>query len=259
MKIRRSTKSFKSRSPKSTQTSSSDNLLFSPRELQQMHRSEIRSKILKVALPCLLVAVIGTAAYAMQSKAHHLPNNSLAYTSGISSLSNVPNSTNTSSSQSSTPTSTDTSDSTNPASINNQTTNDSNLQAQLNAIQAKAMDSVNAAEAQANADAAQATTSIQANNTAIAQEQAQATADEAQATADLANANNPALTPAEQYAVKANAARLQCIAQATGQYAQAMDQLESGGAYGYSAAGMVNKEASLQNQFTSRLASCNNQ
>ena len=263
MKIRRSSKSFKSKSPKSTQTSSSDNLLFSPREMKQMHHSEIRSKILKVAIPCLLVVIIGTTAYATQSKSYHLSNNSIADTSGISSLSNVPNSTNTSSSQSSTPTFNDSSDSTNPASTNSQTTNDSNLQAQLNAIQAKAMDSVNAAEASANATQAQDTIE---NNTINAEAQAAnqaAAADDQAAAQDLANAanaNNTTLTPAEQAAVKANSARAQCIAQATGQYAQAMDQLAAmGGNYGYSAAGMVNKEASLQNQFTSRLASCNNQ
>ena len=254
MKIRHSNKSFRSKSPKRTQTSSSDNLLFSPRELKQMHRSEIRSKILKVALPCLLVAVIGTAAYAMQSKAHHLPNNSLTDTSGISSLSNVPNST--SSSQSSIPTSTNTSESTNSASTNGQTTNGSNLQAQLNAIQAKATDSVNAAEAQANADAAQAATSIQANNTAIAQEQAQATADEAQAKADLANANNPAMTPAEQAEAAASAAQLQCIAQTVGQLAAANDQLDAqAGTMGFNAAAAANNES----EYTSNLARCNNQ
>jgi len=260
MKIRRSSKSFKSKSPKSTQTSSSDNLLFSPRELKQMHHSEIRSKILKVAIPCLLVVIIGTTAYATQSKSYHLSNNSLADTSGINSQSSAPDSTNTSNSQSSVPTSTNTSDSTNPASTNSQTTNGSNLQAQLNAIQAQAKASVNAAEAQANADAAQATTSIQANNTAIAQEQAQATADEAQATADLANANNPAMTPAEQAAAAASAAQLQCIAQAVGQLATANDQLGAqAGTRGFNAVGTENAQADAQNQFTSRLASCNNQ
>src|ERR1039458_8221875 len=196
MKIRRSSKSFRSKPSKGITTSSSDNLLFSSRELKQMHRSEIRSKILKVALPCLLVAVIGTAAYAMQSKAHHLPNNSLADTSSISSPLNAPNSTN-SNSQSSTQTSTDTSESTNPASINSQTINDSNLQAQLNAVQAKATDSVNAAEAQANA--AQAQDTIE-NNTINAEAQAAnqaAAADQAAAQdlANAANANNTAMTP----------------------------------------------------------------
>jgi len=63
MKIRRSSKLFKSNSPKSTPTSSSDNLPFNPSELKQMHHSENWSKILKIAITCLLVAIIGTIAY----------------------------------------------------------------------------------------------------------------------------------------------------------------------------------------------------
>ncbi len=265
MKIRHSSKSFRLKLPKSTPPSLSDNLLFSPSELKQMHRSEKWSMILKIAIPCLLVAVIGTTVYAIQSKAYNLPNNSLADTSGINSLSNIPTSTNTSSTSglSSLPTSTNTSEPTNPASTNSQTTNNSNLQAQLNAIQAKAMDSVNAAEASANA--AQAQDTIE-NNTLNAEAQVanQAAAADNQAAAqdlaNVANANNTTLTPAEQYAVKANAARLSCIAQATGQYGQAMEQLNSmGGTAGLNSVGVASKEASLQNKLTSATNSCKNQ
>jgi hypothetical protein len=64
MKIRHSSKSFKSKSPKSTTTSPSDNLLFSPRELKQMHYDKKRSKIIKITITCLLVAIIGMSAYA---------------------------------------------------------------------------------------------------------------------------------------------------------------------------------------------------
>jgi len=63
MKISHSSKSFKSKPSKSILTSSNDNLLFSPRELKQMHHSGKRSKIIKITIACLLVAIIGTAAY----------------------------------------------------------------------------------------------------------------------------------------------------------------------------------------------------
>jgi len=265
MKIRHSSKSFKSKPSKSTTTLSSDNLLFSPSELKQMHHSENWSKILKIAIPCLLVVIIGTTAYATQSKAYHLSNSSLVDASGSSSQSSVPTSTNTSgnSSQTSIPTPTNTIESTNPAPTNSQPTNGSNLQAQLNAIQAQATASVNAANASVNAAAAQ--NNIE-NNTLNAEAQAanQAAAADAQAAAqdlaNAANANNTTMTPAEQYAVKANAARLQCIAQANGQYGTAINQLNSmGGTGGLSAAGAAYKEASLQNQLTSATTSCNNQ
>jgi len=239
-----------------------------------MRHSENWSKILKIAIPCLLVVVIGTTAFATQSKAYHLSNSSLVDASGRSSQSSGSTSTDTSgsSSQSSVPTSTNTSESTNQASTNSQTTNNSNLQAQLNAIQARAkadkasaaqdMASVNAAEA--SAKAAQAQDNIE-NNTINAEAQAanQAAAQDAQAAAqdlaNAANANNTTLTPAEQYAVKANSARLSCIAQATGQYGTAMDQLASGGTYGLNATGVAYRKASLQNQLTSATNSCNNQ
>jgi len=63
MKIKHTSKSLKLKSLKSTTTSSSDNLLFSPRELKQMHHSGKRSKIIKITIACLLVAIIGTTAY----------------------------------------------------------------------------------------------------------------------------------------------------------------------------------------------------
>ncbi len=245
--------SVKARPLKSTTASSSDNMLFSPSELKQMHHSEKLSKILKIAIPCLLVTVIGTTTYALQGKVNHLPDNYSVVTSGNSSQLSVPASTNTGSSQSSVPTPSRTSESTNPASTDSQTTNDSSLQAQLNAIQAQATASVNEADAQANANAAQAEASIQANNAAIAQEQAQATA-------DLANANSTAVTPAEQASAAASAARLQCIAQAIGQLSAANDQLDTqAGTRGFNAVGTVNAQADIQNQLTSRIASCNNQ
>ena len=249
MKIRRSSKSLKS---KNTPISSNDNLLFSPRELKKMYHNEMRSNILKIAIPCLLVVIIGTTAYAVQSKINHLPNNSLIDTSGINRQSSVSTSTNTSRRQSSVPTSTNTSKSTNLGSTNNQTNNDSNLQAQLNAIQARAKaDKASAAKDLASVNAA----NTQANTYA-----AQAQADLAQAQADLANVNNSTMTPAEQAAATASAARLQCIAQANGQYETAINQLNGmGGTRGLSAAGVANQETNLQNQLTNATTRCNSQ
>jgi len=134
----------------------------------------------------------------------------------------------------------------------------SNEGAQTNADQSYASNtaSVNATDAQDNNEINTINAEAQAANQAAA-------ADDQAAAQDLANANNAnntSLTPAEQAAVKANAARLQCIAQANGQYETALDQLDSeGGTRGLSAAGVANKEASLQNQFTSATNSCNNQ
>ena len=267
MKIRRSSKSLKS---KNTPISSNDNLLFSPRELKKMYHNEMRSNILKIAIPCLLVVIIGTTAYAVQSKINHLPNNSLIDTSGINRQSSVSTSTNTSRRQSSVPTSTNTSKSTNLGSTNNQTNNDSNLQAQLNAIQARAkadkasaakdLASVNAANTQANANAAKTMASVNAANTQANTYAAQAQADLAQAQADLANVNNSTMTPAEQAAATASAARLQCIAQANGQYETAINQLNGmGGTRGLSAAGVANQETNLQNQLTNATTRCNSQ
>ena len=93
-----------------------------------MHYDKKRSKILKIALPCLLVAIIGTVTYA-------IINHSSVDTSDSSSQSSVPASTNTSKL-------------TKPASTNSQTTNDSNLQAQTNANQQGAA-TLKAQEAQA--------------------------------------------------------------------------------------------------------------
>jgi signal recognition particle GTPase len=87
MKIRHSSKSFKSKPSKNAPTSSSDNLLFSPSELGQMHHSEKWSKILKIAIPCLLVAIVGTATYA-------IINHSSVDTNYSSSQSSAPASTN---------------------------------------------------------------------------------------------------------------------------------------------------------------------
>lgn len=270
MKIRRSSKSLKS---KNTPISSNDNLLFSPRELKKMYHNEMRSNILKIAIPCLLVVIIGTTAYAVQSKAYHLLNSSLVDTSGSSSQASAPASTNTSgsSSQASVPASTNTSESTNPASTNSQTTNNSNLQTKLNAIHAQAtadkasaaqdLASVNAAQAQANANAAKTMASVNAANAQANTYAAQAKAYEAQAKADLANANNPTMTPANQAAAKAKAAQLQCIAQANGQYTTTLNQLDNvmGGNRGLSATGVANQEANLQNQLTNATTRCNSQ
>lgn len=64
MIIKPSSKLFKSKLPKSTKASlSDDDLLFSHSELKQMHRDDRRSTILKIAIPCLLVAILGMIVY----------------------------------------------------------------------------------------------------------------------------------------------------------------------------------------------------
>lgn len=63
MKIGHSSKKFKLKPSKSTPISLNDNLLFSPSELKHMHYDKKRSKIIKITITCLLVAIIGTIAY----------------------------------------------------------------------------------------------------------------------------------------------------------------------------------------------------